>query len=106
LLDTGPLDPEAVNLVRFNLWCSQHGHTFARIYWRHDGEHQFHDAQSVTIPLNGSASAWQEYAVRLDRPDKKASWYEGGPIVALRFDPINVPGLVCLGELALCKQAH
>ena len=30
------------------------------------------------------------------------AWYAGGPIIALRFDPINLPGPIALGELSLC----
>ena len=30
------------------------------------------------------------------------AWYEGGPIIALRFDPIDVRGPVGVGELSLC----
>ena len=103
LVDLPALDPREIDLVRFNLWCSQPGYVFSQFYWRHEGQDDFSEDQSITVALDGRAAVWQEYAVRLDRDVKNGSWYDGGSIVALRFDPINAPGLVCLGELALCK---
>jgi hypothetical protein len=41
----------------------------------------------------------------IEGTDKARAWYEGGPIVALRFDPINVPGPIGLGELSFCNLA-
>jgi GT2 family glycosyltransferase/glycosyltransferase involved in cell wall biosynthesis len=105
LLDLEPLDPHRVKLLRFNLWCSTHEDAFAQLYFRHAEQRDFDEARSIRVPLQGRLGAWQEYVARLDADsDRRArAWYEGGPIVALRFDPINVPGLLGLGELALCS---
>jgi GT2 family glycosyltransferase/glycosyltransferase involved in cell wall biosynthesis len=102
VLGHDPIDPRSVRLVRFNLWCSTPTEVFAQLYWRHEGAADFDEEHSLTIPLNGRAGAWQEYVARLDGSRGARGWYEGGPVVALRFDPINVPGPIGLGELALC----
>ena len=36
--------------------------------------------------------------------ERREAWRDGGEIVALRFDPINLPGLIGLGELTLCAR--
>lgn len=103
LIDVDDLEPAQVQAIRFNLWCSQFGYAFAQVYWRHAGDQFFSEDNSVSVVLNGQASAWLEYVIRLDSHERARSWYEGGPIVELRFDPINLPGYVALGELALCR---
>ncbi|HVW27492.1 MAG TPA: glycosyltransferase [Polyangiaceae bacterium] len=102
LLSHPPLDPKTVKLVRFNLWCSTPRAVFAQLYFMHDGAKSFDEDNSITIPLNGALGQWQEYVANIAATDGGSAWYEGGPIVALRFDPINVPGPVGLGELSLC----
>jgi hypothetical protein len=97
-----PLDPKTVKLVRFNMWCSTPRAAFAQLYFMHEGATAFDEGNSITIPLNGSLGQWQEYVANLEATDGGRAWYEGGPIVALRFDPINVPGPIGLGELSLC----
>ena len=102
LLKHAPLDPATVKLVRFNLWCSSPRSVFAQLYFLHDGRTTFDEENSITIPLNGALGQWQEYVANIEASDRARAWYEGGPIVALRFDPINVPGPIGLGELSLC----
>lgn len=102
LIEMPPLDPALVKLVRFNLWCSTPNAVFAQLYFRHEGADGFDEAHSITIPLEGARGVWQEYVARLDGAERAPAWYEGGPIVALRFDPINVVGPIGLGELSLC----
>lgn len=97
-----PLDPKTVKLVRFNMWCSTPHSVFAQLYFMHEGATSFDEDHSITIPLNGSLGQWQEYVANIEATDGGRAWYEGGPIVALRFDPINVPGPIGLGELSLC----
>jgi hypothetical protein len=75
---------------------------FAQLYFRHAGSLGFDEAHSVTVPLEGTRGAWQEYVVDLRATDRARAWFEGGPIVALRFDPIDAPGAIGLGELSLC----
>jgi GT2 family glycosyltransferase len=104
-LSIDPLDPETVNSVRFNMWCHSPGAIYAQLYWKHRGAREFTEAHSLLVPLDGRAGEWQEYVARFDVSDKAAAWYEGGPIVSLRFDPLNVPGMFGLGELALCGTA-
>jgi glycosyltransferase involved in cell wall biosynthesis len=100
-----PFDPRSIKLVRFNLWCSTHRPVFAQLYFRHEEAKVFDEHNSITVPLNGSSSQWQEYVLHIEGTDKARAWYEGGPIVALRFDPINVPGPIGLGELSFCDLA-
>jgi len=102
LLDSPPLWPDSVQAVRFNLWCSHPSAAFAQLYWRHAGDPSFSEEKSITIPLDARAAAWQEYVVRFDALERSEAWRDGGQIVALRFDPINLPGLIGLGELAVC----
>jgi GT2 family glycosyltransferase/glycosyltransferase involved in cell wall biosynthesis len=102
LLTTDALEPARIQVVRFNLWCSTPLAAHAQLYWRHEGAAAFDEEHSIIIPLNGAAAAWQEYVGRFDASAHARAWYDGGPIVALRFDPIDVPGPVGLGELALC----
>lgn len=104
LLDLDPLDPKEVGSVRFNLWCSTPRHAFAQLYWRHEGAASFDEEHSMVVPLQGKMDAWQEYVVRFDGTRPCRAWYEGGPVVELRFDPINLPGPIGLGELTLCGR--
>jgi glycosyltransferase involved in cell wall biosynthesis len=97
-----PLDPRTITSLRFNMWCSTPGSIFAQLFWKHDGAHDFTEDNSITIPLDGHGSTWQEYVARFDVSDHADAWYGGGPIVSMRFDPINVPGPFGLGELVLC----
>jgi hypothetical protein len=101
-LDLTPLDPRKIQLVRFNLWCKTEGLAHAKLYFKHAGAGDFDEQHSLTFVIDGRAGAWQEYALRLDLSDRKEAWYEGGAIVALRFDPIDEKGPIGLGELALC----
>jgi hypothetical protein len=103
-LDLQPLSPEQVGAVRFNVWCSHPGHTYAQLYWRHEGDPTFSEDKSLIVELNGHLGDWQEYVVRLDRK-AHPSWFSEKKLVALRFDPVNYAGLFCVGELALCKPA-
>jgi hypothetical protein len=105
VLEHSPFDPRSVKLVRFNLWCSTHRTVFAQLYFRHEGALAFDEHNSLTVPLNGSMGEWQEYVLYLEGTDKARAWYDEGTIVALRFDPINVPGPIGLGELSLCDLA-
>jgi GT2 family glycosyltransferase/glycosyltransferase involved in cell wall biosynthesis len=102
-LDLSPLDPKKIHLIRFNLWCECVGAIHARLYFRHQGARDFDESHSITFSLDGRAATWQEYAVRLDESENAQAWYEGGPIDALRFDPIDREGPVGVGELALCE---
>jgi glycosyltransferase involved in cell wall biosynthesis len=104
LLELDPLDPCAVDSVRFNLWCSTPRHAFAQLYWRHEGAVTFDEEHSMVVPLAGRMAAWQEYVVRFDGTRPCRAWYEGGSVVALRFDPINLPGPIGLGALVLCRR--
>jgi hypothetical protein len=97
-----PLDPRTVSSLRFNMWCSTPGAAFAQLYWKHDGANEFTEDNSLVIPLDGHGGTWQEYVARFDVSDHADAWYGGGPIVSMRFDPINVPGPFGLGELVLC----
>ncbi|HEX7671302.1 MAG TPA: hypothetical protein VF395_17025, partial [Polyangiaceae bacterium] len=101
-LDLTPLDPRKIQLVRFNLWCKTAGLAHAKLYFKHAGAGDFDERHSLTFAIDGRAGAWQEYAIRLDSSDRREAWYEGGAIVALRFDPIDEKGPIGLGELALC----
>jgi glycosyltransferase involved in cell wall biosynthesis/GT2 family glycosyltransferase len=101
-----PIDPRAVKLLRFNLWCSTPRAVFAQLYFQHAGESSFDEQNSITVPLNGSLGQWQEYVANIEATDSARAWYDGGAIVALRFDPINVPGPIGLGELSLCNVAR
>jgi hypothetical protein len=105
-LSTDPFDPRDVDLVRFNLWCSTPRHAFAQLYWRHEGSVAFDEENSIVIPLDGRVDAWQEYVVRFDGTRPYRTWYEGGSVVELRFDPINLPGPIGLGELVLCGRGR
>jgi hypothetical protein len=98
------LDPRDVDSVRFNLWCSTPRHAFAQLYWRHEGRVTFDEEHSMVVPLEGKMDAWQEYVVRFDGTRPCRAWYEGGSVVELRFDPINLPGPLGLGELVLCRR--
>jgi GT2 family glycosyltransferase/glycosyltransferase involved in cell wall biosynthesis len=102
VLEHAPLEPKSVKLLRFNLWCSTPRPVFAQLYFRHEGAPAFDEDNSITVPLNGSLGQWQEYVANIEATDGARAWYDGGTIVALRFDPINVPGPIGLGELALC----
>jgi GT2 family glycosyltransferase/glycosyltransferase involved in cell wall biosynthesis len=102
-LETRPFAPDTVDMLRFNLWCSTHGAAYAQLYWRHAGDAHYTEEQSVQIPLQGASGAWQEYVVLLRETRAAPRWFDGGPIVSMRFDPINMPGIVCLGELSLCR---
>jgi GT2 family glycosyltransferase/glycosyltransferase involved in cell wall biosynthesis len=102
LLELPPVRPESIQAVSFNLWCSHSNAAFAQLYWRHKSDVEFTEEKSITIPLDARSGAWQEYVVRVDEQNLREAWHEGGEIVALRFDPINLPGLIGLGELALC----
>jgi glycosyltransferase involved in cell wall biosynthesis len=104
LLDLPPLWPDSVQAVRFNLWCSHPGAAFAQLYWRHAGDPAFSEEKSITIPLDARSAAWQEYVGRFDALERREAWRGEGQIVALRFDPINLPGLIGLGELAVCAS--
>jgi len=104
LLDISPFDPRTVDSFRFNMWCSTPHAAFAQLYFRHEGRRDFDEDHSAIVPLNGNAGSWQEYVYRFDPGDRKSAWYDGGQGVSLRFDPINVPGLIGLGELALCTS--
>lgn len=97
-----PLDPRRITSLRFNMWCSTRGSAFAQLFWKHDGAREFTEDNSITIPLDGHGGTWQEYVARFDVSDRADAWYGGGPIVSMRFDPINVPGPFGLGELVLC----
>ena len=101
-LVSAPLDPRTITSVRFNMWCSTPGSIFAQLFWKHDSAQDFTEDNSITIPLDGHGGAWQEYVARFDVGAHADAWYSGGPIVSLRFDPINVPGPFGLGELVLC----
>jgi len=102
LLRVAPFDPAQINLARFDLWCSTRANVSAQLYWRHAGQARFTEERSVTIPLNGSAGEWMEYSARLDVGKTAHAWLTGGPIVALRFDPVDVPGPLLVGVLSLC----
>ncbi len=97
-----PIDPSKVELFRFNMWCSTHSTAYAQIFWQSQSRPYFHEDYSITVPLNGLSATWQEYVVRLSGNARARAWYEGDAITLLRFDPINLPGLIGLGELALC----
>ncbi len=103
LLELPPIPPDRIQAVRFNLWCSQPSTVFAQLYWQHRNDTRFSEEKSVTIPLDGRSAAWQEYVIRFDQLDRNETWVDGGEIVAMRFDPINLPGLIGLGELSLCS---
>jgi hypothetical protein len=102
LLQLPPMRPDSVQALWFNLWCSQPTAAFAQLYWRHAGDASFSEEKSITIPLDARSGAWQEYVIRFDALERRETWIDGGEIVGLRFDPINLPGLIGLGELALC----
>ncbi|HVU02375.1 MAG TPA: glycosyltransferase [Polyangiaceae bacterium] len=102
VLEHSPFSPAHVSLVRFNLWCSTDRPAHAQLYFRHAGDEHFSEEKSFRTRLDGATGAWQEYLILVDSHERRALWYEGGPIVALRFDPIDVPGVIGLGELALC----
>jgi len=104
LLSTEPFDPRDVDLVRFNLWCSTPRPAFAQLYWRHAGAATFDEENSLVIPLDGKVDAWQEYIGHFDGTRPCRAWYEGGSVVELRFDPINLPGPIGLGELVLSSR--
>lgn len=104
LLFPEPFDPRKVDEVRFNLWCSTPRSAFAQLYWRHAGSAAFDEENSLVIPLNGKVDAWQEYIGRFDGTRPCRAWYEGGSVVELRFDPINLPGPIGLGELVLSSR--
>jgi GT2 family glycosyltransferase/glycosyltransferase involved in cell wall biosynthesis len=97
-----PLDPRTITSLRFNMWCSTPGSVFAQLFWKHDAAHDFTEDNSIMIPLDGHGGTWQEYVARFDVSDRADAWYGGGPIVSMRFDPINAPGPFGLGELVLC----
>jgi hypothetical protein len=101
-LEVDPFDPAEVRLVRFDLWCSSPRSVAAQLYWRHAGQDEFTEERSVSIPLDGRAADWLEYSARLDVGTAAEAWLTGGPIVALRFDPIDVPGPFLVGTLRLC----
>ncbi|HEX4334584.1 MAG TPA: glycosyltransferase [Polyangiaceae bacterium] len=103
LLSHAPLDPRSVKLLRFNMWCSTPSVVFAQLYFKHEGAAAFDEEHSITVPLNGALGQWQEYVANLEAADGARAFYDGGEIVALRFDPINVPGPIGLGELSLCS---
>jgi GT2 family glycosyltransferase/glycosyltransferase involved in cell wall biosynthesis len=103
LLELPPIPPERIDAVCFNLWCSQPNTVFAQLYWQHKNDTSFSEEKSVTIPLDGRSGAWQEYVIRFDQFDRLETWVDGGEIVAMRFDPINLPGLIGLGDLNLCS---
>jgi glycosyltransferase involved in cell wall biosynthesis/GT2 family glycosyltransferase len=102
-LDSPPFDPGKVQIVRFNMWCKTASTARAKLYFKHAGARDFDERHCITFLIDGRTGTWQEYVVYLDASDRAEAWYDGGPIVALRFDPIDEKGPIGLGELALCE---
>jgi hypothetical protein len=51
--------------------------------------------------LDGKPGEWREYLLRLDSPGLGPLWRAGELIYRLRFDPIDQPGIICLGPFEL-----
>jgi glycosyltransferase involved in cell wall biosynthesis len=94
-----PIDAAAVKEVRFRLRRKQDGFAFAQLFWTHDPAAGFSEDLSAQIDLEAPAGEWRKYALRLDAPDVRSQWQAGKRIVALRFDPTNMPGAFELGPL-------
>jgi len=97
-----PLAPREARVIRFELRHDAPGAPHAQLYWTHDPGEPFSEAKSVRIPLEPATDTWREYTVRLDDSDRVAAWDAGEAIRAIRFDPLNAPGVVELRAVRLC----
>jgi hypothetical protein len=73
----------------------------AQVYWTHSPDEAFDERRSARMILDGKPGEWREYLLRLDSPGLGPLWRAGELIYRLRFDPIDQPGIICLGPFEL-----
>lgn len=97
-----PLPPREARLIRFELRHDAPGTPQAQVYWTHEPGEHFSEEKSLRIPLDPANGTWREYTIRIDDTDRVAQWDAGDVIRSVRFDPLNVPGVVEVRAIRLC----
>lgn len=102
-LQLDPVSPRDVGAFRFDVWCSNHGYTYAQIYFRHARDSGFSEHKSLSVELAGTLGDWQSFVVHLDEKLHPA-FFADERLVELRFDPVNYAGVFGVGGFALCAR--
>ena len=101
ILKSNPFPSNAVQSIRFRISRGMAGYAFSQIYWTHATEESFSEQKSAKIFLNSKTNVMEEYILDLSSPNLSA-WRAGERIFRLRFDPVNLPGVIEIGSLELC----
>ncbi|MFO0566311.1 MAG: hypothetical protein U0263_11650 [Polyangiaceae bacterium] len=102
-LQLDPVSPRDVGAFRFDVWCSNHGYTYAQIYFRHARDSGFSEHKSLSVELAGTLGDWQSFVVHLDEKLHPA-FFADERLVELRFDPVNYAGVFGVGGFELCAR--
>ena len=93
-----PLEVADVQAIEFDLLSRCDDERRAQIFWTHEEGENFSEEKSIVVPLE-SDGAWRTYTVEILRTDKLEAWRAGRQLRALRFDPLDGPGVVAVGSL-------
>jgi hypothetical protein len=96
-----PVQTRNVRLIRFRILQDLECEAMAQVYWTHSPDEAFDEMRSARMILDGKPGEWREYLLRLDSPGLGPLWRAGELIYRLRFDPIDQPGIICLGPFEM-----
>ncbi len=89
-------------VLHFRIRPQAQGYLLAQIYFTHDLDEPFSEAKSLQVPLAAGPDGWCDAVIRVDDSTRVAQWDAGDRLARLRFDPLNVAGVVDVQELWLC----
>jgi hypothetical protein len=96
------LDVAPVRTIEFDLLCESTNERHAQLFWTHAEGESFSEEKSIRVPLTGDG-VWRTYSVDIVRSDKREAWSAGSQVRALRFDPMDGPGVVAVGTLRFLR---
>jgi GT2 family glycosyltransferase/glycosyltransferase involved in cell wall biosynthesis len=95
---TEPIDTARVRRIEFDLLVRGNGGRHAQLFWVHEESEHFSERKSICVPLTADGR-WRTYTVEIARSEKHDAWAAGARLRALRFDPLDRPGVVSVGTL-------
>lgn len=97
-LEADPIASARVSAIEFDLLAHGPSGRSAQLFWIHEEGEHFSEEKSILVPLNPDGR-WRTYTVEIPRTAKGEAWGAGTYVRALRFDPLDGPGVVALGSL-------
>jgi hypothetical protein len=97
-LDGPPFAGARVSAIELDLLSRASGPRSAQLFWIHEEGEHFSEEKSFLVPLTCDGR-WRTYTIEIPRTGKADAWGAGEHLRALRFDPLDGPGVVALGTL-------